>query len=209
MSAQPYPTPTRKQLVADIDDGLVRWYHFLTPEARHSATDRKLTAEVNTLRNCEPPIAYVPPGPEGGYSVVGLTPEGRVWLAAAMGMCVQCLMVMAKGTCCSSHGKKLCHACYRRTHFSELCVVGCSLCIAEGLPYGTERLVEVGDQISADVAGIVTGVAWGPAADGTGEWFVRSAEGDTVRVADQEAARSALRGLRLPASYSAATGGAA
>lgn len=37
-------------------------------------------------------------------------------------------------TCCSSHGKHLCHGCYRRTHFVEVCVEGCSACGREGLP---------------------------------------------------------------------------
>ena len=36
--------------------------------------------------------------------------------------------------CCSSHGKTLCHRCYRRTHFVEVCVAGCKDCAAQGLP---------------------------------------------------------------------------
>ena len=36
--------------------------------------------------------------------------------------------------CCSSHGKRLCHGCYRRTHFVVVCVEGCPECVAEGLP---------------------------------------------------------------------------
>lgn len=36
--------------------------------------------------------------------------------------------------CCSSHGKLLCHHCYRLTHFVEVCVEGCTACAAEGLP---------------------------------------------------------------------------
>jgi hypothetical protein len=33
-------------------------------------------------------------------------------------------------TCCSSHGKVLCHRCYRRTHFVEWC--DCILCSSRG-----------------------------------------------------------------------------
>ena len=32
-------------------------------------------------------------------------------------------------TCCSSHEKRLCHACYRRTHFVEVC--NCALCVPD------------------------------------------------------------------------------
>jgi hypothetical protein len=39
----------------------------------------------------------------------------------------------AAGTCCSSHGKRLCHLCYRRTHFVDICAAGCRDCAAEGL----------------------------------------------------------------------------
>lgn len=35
--------------------------------------------------------------------------------------------------CCSSHNKALCHECYRRTHFVEVCVEGCDGCNVEGL----------------------------------------------------------------------------
>lgn len=48
--------------------------------------------------------------------------------------CVRCTTTPAAGTCCTSHGKKLCHLCYRRTHFVDVCVAGCTECAAEGLP---------------------------------------------------------------------------
>ncbi|MEU4570814.1 DUF4326 domain-containing protein [Micromonospora sp. NPDC023956] len=49
--------------------------------------------------------------------------------------CVLCKTKPATaGTCCSSHSKRLCHLCYRRTHFVEVCVAGCSDCAAENLP---------------------------------------------------------------------------
>jgi hypothetical protein len=44
--------------------------------------------------------------------------------------CERCLGVHdhTTETCCSSHEKRLCHACYRRTHFVEVC--GCALCVS-------------------------------------------------------------------------------
>jgi hypothetical protein len=51
--------------------------------------------------------------------------------------CIRCNDVAATGPCCSSHGKALCHRCYRRTHFVEVCVAGCSDCAREGLPTGS------------------------------------------------------------------------
>lgn len=49
------------------------------------------------------------------------------------GPCVRCHETPATGTCCSSHGKQLCHRCYRRTHYVEVCVAGCADCAVEGL----------------------------------------------------------------------------
>lgn len=48
--------------------------------------------------------------------------------------CERCKVAYANGRCCSSHGKLLCHGCYRRTHFVELCAAGCPACASEGLP---------------------------------------------------------------------------
>lgn len=48
--------------------------------------------------------------------------------------CIRCKSTPADGACCSAHNKLLCHACYRRTHFVEVCVAGCSACAREGLP---------------------------------------------------------------------------
>jgi hypothetical protein len=42
--------------------------------------------------------------------------------------------VSAAEGCCSSHRKFLCHDCYRRTHFVEVCSAACTACAAEGLP---------------------------------------------------------------------------
>ncbi|MEU7980497.1 hypothetical protein AB0B63_18435 [Micromonospora sp. NPDC049081] len=60
--------------------------------------------------------------------------------AAAANPCERCTNTAATGTCCSSHGKKLCHLCYRRTHFVELCVAECRKCAAEGLPVNLRDL---------------------------------------------------------------------
>lgn len=49
-------------------------------------------------------------------------------------LCIRCLVQPFAGVCCSAHNKQLCHLCYRRTHFVEVCVAGCSECAAEGLP---------------------------------------------------------------------------
>jgi hypothetical protein len=35
--------------------------------------------------------------------------------------------------CCSAHSAHMCHACYRRNHFVEVCVAGCAACEREGL----------------------------------------------------------------------------
>lgn len=48
--------------------------------------------------------------------------------------CARCQIEPARGECCTSHGRQLCHLCYRRTHWVEVCVEGCQDCTAEGLP---------------------------------------------------------------------------
>lgn len=56
-------------------------------------------------------------------------------------LCVRCATTApAPGTCCSSHNKRLCHLCYRRTHFVEVCVAGCRDCAAERLPMRLSEL---------------------------------------------------------------------
>jgi hypothetical protein len=50
--------------------------------------------------------------------------------------CANCKKMMANGGCCSAHDKILmCHLCYRRTHFVEVCgkTKTCFGCSAEGL----------------------------------------------------------------------------
>lgn len=54
--------------------------------------------------------------------------------------CVRCGDRAAESVCCSSHERELCHGCYRRTHFVEICGVPdeeggrrCSKCAAEGI----------------------------------------------------------------------------
>lgn len=55
-------------------------------------------------------------------------------LHPALKECVHCRTAPGVGLCCSSHHLKLCHHCYRLTHFVEVCVEGCAACAAEGLP---------------------------------------------------------------------------
>jgi hypothetical protein len=50
-----------------------------------------------------------------------------------MTACIRCTNVESAGLCCSSHKAALCHACYRRTHFVEVCIDGCTDCAREGL----------------------------------------------------------------------------
>lgn len=57
--------------------------------------------------------------------------------------CWRCETTPAAGTCCSSHKKDLCHLCYRRTHFVEVCVAGCTECATEGLPVKLSDLKSV------------------------------------------------------------------
>jgi hypothetical protein len=47
--------------------------------------------------------------------------------------CTRCKTTEAAGFCCKAHVRQLCHACYRRTHFVEICVKGCAMCATEGL----------------------------------------------------------------------------
>lgn len=42
--------------------------------------------------------------------------------------------VAAVGVCCSAHNAQLCHYCYRKSHFVEVCIEGCDNCATEGLP---------------------------------------------------------------------------
>ena len=48
-------------------------------------------------------------------------------------ICIRCGSTPSAGLCCSSHKAALCHGCYRRTHFVEVCVEGCTNCAREGL----------------------------------------------------------------------------
>ncbi|MFI6238377.1 hypothetical protein ACIBEF_00695 [Micromonospora sp. NPDC050795] len=63
--------------------------------------------------------------------------------AAAKPNCWRCKTTPAAGSCCSSHNKNLCHLCYRRTHFVEVCVAGCFECAAENLPVKLSELKAV------------------------------------------------------------------
>lgn len=60
--------------------------------------------------------------------------------AVEVAPCIRCINTQAAGICCSSHGKKLCHLCYRRTHFVDICAATCGECAAEGLPVNLSDL---------------------------------------------------------------------
>lgn len=69
--------------------------------------------------------------------VVSKTYNMRRWVIEPVKpkpVCERCANALSVGACCSSHGKELCHGCYRRTHFVEVCVKGCRECAKENLP---------------------------------------------------------------------------
>ena len=53
---------------------------------------------------------------------------------ADISRCIRCKTTPADQLCCSSHNALLCHGCYRRTHFVEVCIAGCAACTRENLP---------------------------------------------------------------------------
>lgn len=55
-------------------------------------------------------------------------------MTATTALCIRCKTTPADQLCCSSHNALLCHGCYRRTHFVEVCVAGCTACARENLP---------------------------------------------------------------------------
>lgn len=59
----------------------------------------------------------------------------------------------------------------------------------------TREIADNGESLVASSGGFIEGVAWGPAADGSGEWFVRRADSDAFRVADKDSALTFLRSL--------------
>ena len=75
--------------------------------------------------------------------------------------CIRCKTFDSTGSCCSSHDKQLCHACYRRTHFVEVCDEGCPRCLVEGLPVLLSHPAEGGEpkatfKESSDLGGDAT-----------------------------------------------------
>lgn len=65
----------------------------------------------------------------GCRSYVEAAEQARGWIAC----CARCTVRASVGACCSSHNRHLCHACYRRTHFVEVCGATCRDCKREGL----------------------------------------------------------------------------
>lgn len=129
------PTEARLALARGIEAGQVVDHGWMRG---HITWGNEYVSRVVTGRVAEFRVAGLleDPGVSGEKPPypVRFNAAGKAWLAEHTGMCVRCYVVAATGECCSSHGKKLCHACYRRTHFSELCVEGCPLCAAESLP---------------------------------------------------------------------------
>ncbi|GAA0527155.1 hypothetical protein GCM10010172_04610 [Paractinoplanes ferrugineus] len=48
-------------------------------------------------------------------------------------VCIRCKSTESAGLCRTSHNAALCHACYRITHFVEVCSRICMDCAREGL----------------------------------------------------------------------------
>ena len=83
MSALPFPTQTRLFFADEIAAGRIRWYNFVTPEARHTVTGRKHTAELDELVRAG--IARVPSCAEGASSIAELTDLAIKWMRSKDG----------------------------------------------------------------------------------------------------------------------------
>jgi hypothetical protein len=100
----------------------------LGPQGR--ATDLPVgTYPVAELDGVPRSVAYVADG-DGNLLACVNASDPNITISE---MCVRCEAAPSTGLCCSSHRKELCHRCYRRTHFVEVCVAGCSACAREGL----------------------------------------------------------------------------
>jgi hypothetical protein len=109
-----------EKVLRQIGRGEVRWYHFLTPIAINVVTDGECTDSVKRLARA-------------GRIELGEADPGSYSVPSLIERCEHC-PAASTGVCCSSHGKTLCHRCYRQTHFVEVCVDGCRDCDREGLP---------------------------------------------------------------------------
>lgn len=131
-----HPSKTRLAFADEVVARRIRWYNHEPPVAHHTMTGRKHTSDLDELVRAE--LAFVPACEPGLSSIAELTPEGMAWVTRARTAdsrnCERCTTAAAVSRCCSSHGKNLCHRCYRQTHFVEVCVAGCSACAREGLP---------------------------------------------------------------------------
>lgn len=75
-----YPTPTRKKLCRDIENGKVRWYWWASPWASNLADGgRKVTADVQLLQHHELVEILPLADPRDTYSLVRMTDTGRLW----------------------------------------------------------------------------------------------------------------------------------
>lgn len=49
------------------------------------------------------------------------------------GICQRCERIRLLTHCCMAHMKEMCHECYRRSHFVEVCHPECTRCARDGL----------------------------------------------------------------------------
>lgn len=76
-----HPTKTRLRFADQIGAGRIRWYNFLEPEAWHTITGRKHTADLDEFFRAG--LAEVAPCPGGVSTIAQLTTEGMAWVTRA------------------------------------------------------------------------------------------------------------------------------
>ena len=80
MNPMLFPTQTRLKVFAEVAAGEVRWFHFVTPEARNRCTDRVRTAEIRAM--AEAGLVAIPDrDPVKSYVTVVSTEMGKAWAA--------------------------------------------------------------------------------------------------------------------------------
>lgn len=80
-NALPFPTKTRLAFADQIAAGRIRWYNFLDPEAWHTISGRKHTADLDEFLRAG--LAEVAPCPGGESTIAQLTTEGMAWVTRA------------------------------------------------------------------------------------------------------------------------------
>lgn len=97
---------------------------YVAPRITHGT----ISGYKNSSCRCEPCCQAKKNLKRGNYKSPLAEPP-----AVTLPPCIRCRTAESTGTCCSTHGKLLCHRCYRRTHFVERCAAGCERCAREGL----------------------------------------------------------------------------